>query len=174
MVPYFFPCISILRVVSLCVFFNVYTSIFRSWMVLFNSTTRLVVFPCNTFRYFCVSSLRASTCFTVFSFISLSELLILFLKSSTAIMRYDFISESCFSGMLGYPGLTVVGVLGSDDAQWTWFLLVMLHIHKSIYILFLYSHFKCYTESSLYPHQPCSFTHLLPLIGPGISLYWGI
>ena len=39
-------------------------------------------------------------------------------------MRYDFKSKSCFSGVLGYPGLTVVGVLGSDDAQWSWFLLV--------------------------------------------------
>ena len=39
-------------------------------------------------------------------------------------MRYDFKSESCFSGVLGYPGLVVVGVLGSDDAQGSWFLLV--------------------------------------------------
>ena len=44
-----------------------------------------------------------------------------FLKSSTSIMRYDFKSESCFSGVLGYPGLAVVGVLGSDDAEWSWF-----------------------------------------------------
>ena len=41
-------------------------------------------------------------------------------------MRYDFKSESCFLGMLGYPGLTVVGVLGSDDAEWSCFLLVRL------------------------------------------------
>jgi hypothetical protein len=39
-------------------------------------------------------------------------------------MRYDFKSESCFSGVLGYPVLAVVGVLGSDDAEWSWFLLV--------------------------------------------------
>ena len=39
-------------------------------------------------------------------------------------MRYDFKSASCFLGVLGYPGLTVVGVLGSDDAQCSWFLLV--------------------------------------------------
>ena len=39
-------------------------------------------------------------------------------------MRYDFKSESCFSGVLGYPGLAVVGVLGSEDAKWSWFLLV--------------------------------------------------
>jgi hypothetical protein len=24
----------------------------------------------------------------------------------------------------GYPGLTVVGVLGYDDAEWSWFMLV--------------------------------------------------
>ena len=29
-----------------------------------------------------------------------------------------------FSGVLGYPGLTVVGILGSDDPEWSWFLLV--------------------------------------------------
>ena len=39
-------------------------------------------------------------------------------------MRYDFKSVSCFSGVLGYPGLVVVGALGSDDAQCSWFLLV--------------------------------------------------
>ena len=39
-------------------------------------------------------------------------------------MRYDFKSLSCFSGVLGCPGLVVVGVLGSDDAQCSWFLLV--------------------------------------------------
>jgi len=39
-------------------------------------------------------------------------------------MRYDFKSKSCFSGVLGYPELSVVGVQGSDDAEWSWFLLV--------------------------------------------------
>jgi hypothetical protein len=32
-------------------------------------------------------------------------------------MRSDFKSESLFSGVLGYPGLAVVGELGSDDAN---------------------------------------------------------
>jgi hypothetical protein len=41
----------------------------------------------------------------------------LFLKSSTSIIKYEFKSESCFSGVLGYPGLAVVGVLGSVDAS---------------------------------------------------------
>jgi hypothetical protein len=40
-----------------------------------------------------------------------------FLKSSIIIMRCDFKSESCFSGVLGYPGLAVVEELGSDDAK---------------------------------------------------------
>ena len=31
-------------------------------------------------------------------------------------MTCAFISNSCFSGVLGYPGLAVVGELGSDDA----------------------------------------------------------
>jgi hypothetical protein len=44
-------------------------------------------------------------------------------------MRYDFKSESCFSGLLGYPGLAEVGVLGSDDGAWSLFLVVrFLHL----------------------------------------------
>jgi hypothetical protein len=32
-------------------------------------------------------------------------------------MRYDFNSESYFSGLLEYPGIAVVGELVSDDAK---------------------------------------------------------
>jgi hypothetical protein len=32
-------------------------------------------------------------------------------------MRSDFKSESCFSSVMGYPGLAIVGELGSDDAK---------------------------------------------------------
>jgi hypothetical protein len=39
-------------------------------------------------------------------------------------MRYDFSSETCFLGVLGYPGFTVEGILRSEDAQWSWFLLL--------------------------------------------------
>jgi hypothetical protein len=39
-------------------------------------------------------------------------------------MRYDFEPESCFLGVLGYPGLAEVGVLVSDDGEQSWFLLV--------------------------------------------------
>jgi hypothetical protein len=62
-----FPSFSISRVVSLCEFFIVSISISRSWMVLFNSYTSLVVFSCNSLRDFSVYSLRASTCLPVFS-----------------------------------------------------------------------------------------------------------
>jgi hypothetical protein len=39
------------------------------------------------------------------------------LKFSIIIMRCDFKSESCFSGVLGYPGLAVVGELDSYVAK---------------------------------------------------------
>jgi hypothetical protein len=49
-------------------------------------------------------------------------------------MRYDFKCTSCFPGVLGYPGLVVVGVLGSDYAQCSWFLLVrFLHLPFAIW-----------------------------------------
>jgi hypothetical protein len=32
-------------------------------------------------------------------------------------MKNYFLSESCFSGVLRYPGLAMVGELGSDDAK---------------------------------------------------------
>jgi hypothetical protein len=40
-------------------------------------------------------------------------------------MRCDFKSESCFSSVLGYPRLAMVGELSSDDAKYPWFLLLM-------------------------------------------------
>jgi hypothetical protein len=54
MAPDLFPRFSSSRFVSLCYFFIVSTSIFRSWMILFNSFTWLVMFSCNSLRYsFC-------------------------------------------------------------------------------------------------------------------------
>ena len=61
MTPDLFPRFPDSRVVSLFYFFIVSISIFRSWMVLFNSFTCLFVFSCNSLRDFCVSSLRASS-----------------------------------------------------------------------------------------------------------------
>jgi hypothetical protein len=74
-------------------------------MVLFNSFTCLVVFSYNSLRDFCVSSLRSFSCLSVFSCIPLRQLFVSFLKSSTIVMRYVFLNQSCFSGGLGYPGL---------------------------------------------------------------------
>jgi hypothetical protein len=49
-------------------------------------------------------------------------------------MKYDFKSESCFLGVLRYPGLTVVGELGCDDPEWSWFLLLrFLHLPFTIW-----------------------------------------
>jgi hypothetical protein len=64
-----------------------------------------------------------------------------FLRSSTTIIIYGFKFVSCFSGVLGYPGLIVAGVLDSDEAQCSWFLLVrFLHlpfaVWKSLVLMF--------------------------------------
>jgi hypothetical protein len=53
----------------------------------------------------------------------LRDLFMSFLKSSIIIMRCDFTSESYFD-VLQYPGLTLVGELGSE-AKLPWFLLVI-------------------------------------------------
>ena len=90
-------------------------SVDSSLIVLLNSITCLVVFSCTSLR---------TTSLVVFSCISLIELLKPFLMSYTIIMRYDFESKSCFSTVSGYPGLAEVGVLGSDDGERSWFLLV--------------------------------------------------
>ena len=62
----------------------------------------------------------------MFSCISLRELFMSFLTFSLRIIRCDFKSESCFSGVLDYPQLALVGKLGSDDARYSCFLLVKL------------------------------------------------
>jgi hypothetical protein len=85
-------------------------------MVLFISLASLVVFSCNSLRDFCVSYLRASSFLPVLC-ISLRELFMIFLKSFITIMRSDFRSNSFFSGLMVYPGLSMVGELGSDDAR---------------------------------------------------------
>jgi hypothetical protein len=72
MTPGLFPRFSIIRAVSLCDYFIVSTSIFRSQIVLFNSFTCSVVISCH-FKGIFVFFLRTSTCLPVFSCISLSE-----------------------------------------------------------------------------------------------------
>jgi hypothetical protein len=86
-------------------------------MVLFISFAHLIVFSCNPLRDFCVSSLMAYSFLPVFSCISLRELYLSFLRSSITIMRPDFRSESCFSSVMVFPGLAMVGELCSDDAK---------------------------------------------------------
>ena len=61
----------------------------------------------------------------MFSCISLRELFMSSLRSFITFTRWDFRSDSWFSGVLGYPGLAVVGHLGYDDSNWHWFLLLM-------------------------------------------------
>jgi hypothetical protein len=36
-----------------------------------------------------------------------------------------FRSESCFSSVMVYPGVAIVGGLGSEDAKQPWFLLLL-------------------------------------------------
>ena len=58
-----------------------------------------------------------------------------FLKFSISIMRCDFKSRSCFSGVLGYPELAVFGELGSHGTMLPWFLLVIyLHLCFAIWL----------------------------------------
>jgi hypothetical protein len=112
MVPDFFPRVSNSRVVSFWVFFFFNLFYFRfsilDGFVQFHHC--LVVFSCNSLRDFCVSSLKDSSCLPVFS-------CIFFLKSSIIIMRSDFRSMSCFSGVMVYPGLAMVGKFQFDDAN---------------------------------------------------------
>jgi hypothetical protein len=55
--------------------------------------------------------------FFFFFFFSLRELFMSFLDSSIIIMRYDFKSKSCFSSVLVYPELAVMGGISEfDDA----------------------------------------------------------
>ena len=70
MTPDLFYRFSISSVVSLCDFFIVSISNFRSW-VGFVQFLHLFVFSYNSLRDFSVSSLRPSTCLPVFSCISL-------------------------------------------------------------------------------------------------------
>ena len=93
-VSYFFPRVSIYRVVSLWVFFTISTSILRSWMDLFNSVTSLVVFSCNSLWDFCLSSLRSSTCVAVISYNSLRDYCASYLRASTCLAVFSWISLS--------------------------------------------------------------------------------
>ena len=85
------------------------------------------MFPCVSLRDLFVSSSRASTYLLVFSCIALDQLFMSFLNFFIIFNRWDFRSESCFSGMLGHPGLGVVGELGSHVVKY-FMLLIVLHL----------------------------------------------
>ena len=86
-----------------------------------------VFFSCyffNRFNCFLFKGFYPFTC------ISLRELFIFFLKASIIFMRWDFRSLSCFSGVLGYLRLAIVG---------NWVLMVpncirFLHLHLAIWL----------------------------------------
>lgn len=88
-----FPRFSISRVSILCDFFIVSISIFKSWTVLFNSFTCLIVFSCISLRDFCVSSLWASTCLPVFC-IFLRELLMFSFKVLHHLHKMGFLGQN--------------------------------------------------------------------------------
>jgi hypothetical protein len=58
-----------------------------------------------------------------------------------------------FLGVLGCPGLAEVGVLGSDDGEWSWFLLVR----------FLYLPFRHLVNSGVSCYS-CFWLELVPLV----------
>lgn len=68
----------------------------------------------------------AGTCLPMFLCVSLREFFISSLKASIIFMSWDFKSLSCFSGMLGYVGIAVVGELGSGIIKLHWVLLLMI------------------------------------------------
>ena len=59
------------------------------------------------------------TCILLYFF---KAVIISSLRCSIIVKRWGFRSESCFSGVLGYPGLAVVQELGSGGADLYWLL----------------------------------------------------
>jgi hypothetical protein len=104
--PDLFPKLPISRVASICGFFFFFF-IFWSWTALFNYFISMIVSSCLSLR-----DLLVCSCLPVFSCIYLKELFMTSLRSSIIFMRWDFGQESCFSGLLGHPGLAVIEELG--------------------------------------------------------------
>ena len=68
-----------------------------------------------------VSSLKTIfICLILFSHISLRDLFISSLKASIIFIRLDLRSFSCASVVLGYPGLALVGFVGSEVVIFPW------------------------------------------------------
>jgi hypothetical protein len=102
--------------------------------VLFNSFTSLIVFSCISLMDLCVSSKQVFYLFTVFSCISLRGLFMSSLRTSIIVKSWNFRSESCFSGMLVYPELAMVGELGSDAIKCHWYLFIFLCLLLDIWL----------------------------------------
>jgi hypothetical protein len=63
------------------------------------------------------------------------------------------------------------------SSQWCPWSVLHSSIATGLFFLryFLYLHYKCYSQKVPYIlPPPCSSTHPLPLLDPGITLYWGI
>jgi hypothetical protein len=58
-------------------------------------------------------------------------------------MRYAFKSRSSFLGVLACPGLGKVGVVDSDDGEWSWFLLVGSYVYLCHLVISGVSWFSC-------------------------------
>ena len=112
--PDLFSRFSMSKVASLCDLCIVSISIFRFWTVLFHSFTCLIVFSCISLR---------GLCFYLFTCV----LLYLCPPYHPLSTSWDgiFGQTIAFQGLLGYPGLAVVGELSYDGINWHWFLLLM-------------------------------------------------
>ena len=72
------------------------------------------------------------------------------LNSSIIIIRSNFRSESCFSSVMVYPGLAMVGELGSDDLNQPCFLLLMFLFFCCLFVcLFFETGFLCIAPAVL-------------------------
>jgi hypothetical protein len=75
------------------------------------------VFSCNSLRDFLCFLFKSFKLFTCILLYLFKGVIYVLLKVSIIIMRCDSKSEYCFSCVLGYLGLIVMGELGSDDAK---------------------------------------------------------
>lgn len=122
-VPVLFHTFSISRVSSIFYFSIISISLFRAWAIFSIPSTFWLWFPV-LLRDLFDSSLRVSTYLTMFSCTSLGDLFI-YLKPSIIFKWWIVRSEFCFSGVLEYPGLAMVGELVCDGAKLHWLLLLM-------------------------------------------------
>ena len=85
---------------------------------------------------FCLLDEVSATGFYLFSLILLyffKGVIYVLLKVLHHLMRSDFRSISCFSGVMVYPGLAMVGKFVSDEAKSPWFLLLLfLHLPPTL------------------------------------------